>query len=48
MGRMAAYTGKKITWQLAIASKEDLTPKAYEWVPNPVASVAVPGVTKFI
>jgi myo-inositol 2-dehydrogenase / D-chiro-inositol 1-dehydrogenase len=48
MGRMSAYTGKKITWQQALSSKEDLTPKAYEWGANPVASVAVPGVTKFV
>ncbi len=27
MGRMAAYTGKKITWKEAIESKEDLAPE---------------------
>ncbi len=27
MGRMAAYSGKKITWKEAIESKEDLAPE---------------------
>jgi hypothetical protein len=27
MGRMAAYTGKRITWQDAIKSEEDLAPE---------------------
>ena len=26
MGRMAAYTGQQITWEMALNSKEDLTP----------------------
>jgi len=47
MGRMAAYTGQKITWDEAIASKEDLTPPKYEWSALPVAPVAMPGMTKF-
>ena len=47
-GRMAAYTGQQITWDMATHSKEDLTPPAYDWdakLPDP--PVAVPGVTKF-
>jgi predicted dehydrogenase len=48
MGRMATYTGKTITWEQAMASKEDLTPPKYEWGPLPVAPVAMPGVTKFL
>jgi len=48
MGRMATYTGMKITWQMALNSKEDLSPPKYEWGPLPYAPVAVPGVTKFI
>ena len=45
MGRMAAYTGKKITWDHAMQSKENLTPPAYKWGPIEVAPVAMPGIT---
>lgn len=48
MGRMAAYTGQQVTWDMALHSKEDLTPPRYDWaveLPDPPA--AVPGVTKF-
>ena len=31
MARMAAYTGKEVTWEQAMNSKEDLTPPRYEW-----------------
>ncbi len=31
MGRMAAYTGKTITWEMAMNSKEDLSPAQYAW-----------------
>jgi predicted dehydrogenase len=48
MARMAAYTGQEITWQQALASQEDLTPKSYEWGPLDVAPVAIPGVTPFV
>ncbi|MCS7167596.1 MAG: Gfo/Idh/MocA family oxidoreductase [Gemmatales bacterium] len=49
MGRMAAYTGQVITWEMALTSKEDLTPPRYDWnVPLPVAPVAQPGKTKFV
>ena len=48
MGRMAAYTGQEITWQMAMESKEDLSPPKYDWdVKLPHPPVAVPGVTKF-
>jgi predicted dehydrogenase len=48
MGRMAAYTGQAITWEMAMNSQEDLTPPAYDWnVPLPVPPVAMPGVTRF-
>ncbi len=46
MGRMATYTGKKVTWDEAWNSTEDLTPKAYEWGSVDFPEVAVPGVTK--
>jgi predicted dehydrogenase len=49
MGRMAAYTGQAITWEMALNSKEDLSPPAYDWdVPLAVPPVAMPGVTKFV
>lgn len=47
MGRMAAYTGQKITWEQAMNSAEDLTPTSYEWGPLPTPPVAVPGRTRF-
>jgi predicted dehydrogenase len=48
MARMAAYTGQEITWEMALNSREDLTPPAYDWnIKLPVASVAMPGKTKF-
>jgi myo-inositol 2-dehydrogenase / D-chiro-inositol 1-dehydrogenase len=48
MGREAAYTGQKITWEKMLASKQDLSPKVYDWVENPVPPVAIPGKTKFV
>jgi hypothetical protein len=49
MGRMAAYTGQQITWEMALNSQEDLSPARYEWdAAPPVARIAVPGQTKFV
>jgi predicted dehydrogenase len=49
MARMSAYTGKTLTWEQAMNSKEDLTPKAYDWdLPMPIPKVAVPGATPFV
>lgn len=48
IGRMASYTAKKITWEQAMNSQENLTPAAYQWGPLPTPVVAVPGVTKFV
>jgi len=48
MGRMATYTGGKITWDQAINSKQDLTPAKYEWGPLEFPQVAIPGRTKFV
>ena len=31
MGRMAAYTGQEITWEMALNSKENLVPDRYDW-----------------
>ena len=47
MGRMATYTGRRITWDEAWNSQEDLTPAAYRFGPMPVPPVAVPGETQF-
>jgi len=47
-GRMAAYTGQRLTWDAVMNSKEDLSPKKYEWAENPVPPVAIPGKTPFV
>lgn len=48
MGRMATYTGREITWEMAWNSKEDLTPPRYEWGEIATPAVAMPGVTPFV
>ncbi|MBI1914503.1 MAG: Gfo/Idh/MocA family oxidoreductase [Planctomycetes bacterium] len=49
MGRMAAYTGQEITWQMALNSKESLVPEQFDWkMKVPETPVAVPGRTKFV
>jgi myo-inositol 2-dehydrogenase / D-chiro-inositol 1-dehydrogenase len=49
MGRMAAYTGQEITWEMALNSKEKLVPETIAWdTPIPVPSLARPGETQFI
>ena len=48
LGRMATYTGQKITWEEALGSKEDLSPPKYEWGPIAWPEVPMPGVTKFV
>jgi predicted dehydrogenase len=49
MGRMAAYTGQLITWEMALKSKEDLSPRAYDWKARLAEPpVAMPGKTKFV
>ncbi|MEK7676370.1 MAG: Gfo/Idh/MocA family oxidoreductase [Verrucomicrobiota bacterium] len=49
LGRMATYTGQKITWEQALNSQENLSPERYDWDAQPPKSeVAIPGVTKFI
>jgi predicted dehydrogenase len=48
MGRMAAYTGELITWDMAMKSVEDLSPSRYDWdLKMSTPPVATPGVTKF-
>lgn len=48
MARMSAYTGKSLTWDQALESREDLTPASYEMGPAPVPTVAIPGVTRLV
>lgn len=48
MGRMAAYTGKKITFEEALNSNEKLGPDSYSWdMKVPMMAVARPGITPF-
>lgn len=46
-GRMAAYTGRVITWEQAYHSREDLTPPRLEWGAIATPPVAMPGQTAF-
>ena len=49
LGRMAAYTGQRITWEQAWNSDEVLLPEPLDWDGAPPAStIARPGVTKFV
>ena len=48
MGRMAVYTGKQITWDMALQSEEDLSPEKYEWGDAPACVVPTPGQTPFV
>ena len=48
MGRMSAYTGQEITYEMALNSKEQLVPEKFDWdMKLPVAPVALPGITQF-
>ena len=54
LGRMATYSGKLVTWDEAMNSQLDLTPKNLAWDtetlanpdPNGIYACAMPGVTK--
>jgi hypothetical protein len=48
MGRMSAYTGKKVTWEQALNSKQRLVPEHLAWGSMPTPPVAVPGQTELI
>ena len=49
IGRMSAYTGRAMSWDWAMnTSKLDLSPAKYEFGPNPVDPVAIPGTTELI
>ncbi len=47
MGRTAAYTGKVITPDMILTSKEDLSPPKYEFGPLVAPAIPVPGFTTF-
>ena len=44
MGRMAAYSGKTLTWDECFHSKERLGPAEYRWADVPEPTVAIPGI----
>ena len=51
MGRMACYTGQRITWDMAMGSELNLKPEAYEFGDVKVPEndvIAMPGKTKFV
>jgi predicted dehydrogenase len=48
MGRMSTYTGKAVTWEKALNSKEETMPANLEFGSMAVAPVAVPGKTPLI
>jgi hypothetical protein len=49
LGRMVTYTGKRITWEQALASSESLAPKVLDLNVNPLPTppIAIPGRTPF-
>jgi myo-inositol 2-dehydrogenase / D-chiro-inositol 1-dehydrogenase len=49
MGRMAAYCGAEVTWEMALNSKESIVPDPLEWdMKLPEPQLARPGITRFI
>ena len=47
MGRMSAYTGQQITWEMAMNSQENTMPANLSWdMKLPVPELPVPGITK--
>ena len=49
MGRMAAYTGKEVTWDEAMNSEQQLVPDNLTWdMDLPIRPMAMPGITKIV
>ena len=49
MGRMACYTGQQVSGEMALNSRENLSPSKYAWdVRLPDPPIAIPGATKFL
>ena len=54
LGRMASYSGKLVTWEEAINSQLDLSPKSLAWDADPPSlpgadgeyAIPMPGITK--
>ena len=47
MGRIAAYTGQKVTWDQAMNSQELLVPEELDWnMKLPIRPIALPGRTR--
>ncbi|MFY9342718.1 MAG: Gfo/Idh/MocA family oxidoreductase [Planctomycetota bacterium] len=48
LGRMAAYSGQRVTWEQAHNSQEVLVPEPLRWDDKPPQlPVAIPGITRF-
>ncbi len=48
MGRMAGYTGKEVTWDMALNSEEQLVPEVSNWdTPVEFRETSMPGLTPF-
>jgi len=48
MGRMAAYTGRDVTWEQALNSELDLNEQPWAWGDRPSPELAIPGKTKLV
>ena len=49
MGREAAYSGEKVTWDMMMNSKLDILPKSFDYKDAvPVPPLPVPGVYRFV
>jgi hypothetical protein len=49
MGREAAYSGQKVTWDMIMNSQLDLLPKSFDYKASvPVPALPVPGQYKFV
>jgi len=49
MGRVAAYTGQEITWEMVWNSKEKLVPDNLDWNGSlPAPEVPMPGIRQYI
>jgi hypothetical protein len=48
MGRMSAYSGKEVTWEQALNSKENLVPANLAFGSMPTPPVATPGTTEVV
>ncbi len=47
MGRMAAYTGREITWEEALNAQDNLVPQSLDWkMKLPIVPMAIPGSTR--